>query len=147
MMIAMDHPTAQIFLGEDNIADVYLIEQALKEAAVLHDLKVARHGEEMLELLKTAAIGGPAPDLIILDLNLPRHDGLDILRFIRGSVLNKTPVVILTSSDSPKDIGAASHLGADRYIRKPSQLEAFMAIGGEIRSLLKERQSSSAVYA
>jgi CheY-like chemotaxis protein len=130
---------ARILLGEDNVADVYLIKQALTETAIKYELHVARHGEEMLALLQKAAEEGAAPDLIVLDLNLPRHDGLEILKFIRQNrELSNTPVVILTSSDSPKDVGAASQLGADRYIRKPSQLDAFMAIGQVFRDLIDE---------
>jgi chemotaxis family two-component system response regulator Rcp1 len=126
---------AQILLGEDNPADVYLIRQALEEHGIHYNLKVAVHGGEILDVVtsKPAEI----PDLIVLDLNLPRHEGLEILKLIRESPeLGRVPVVILTSSDSPKDRLAASALGADCYIRKPSNLDEFMDIGKTFHSLL-----------
>jgi CheY-like chemotaxis protein len=135
----LDGSTATILLGEDNPADVYLIRQALDEHGVKYELEVASHGGEMID-----AIGrGAAPDLIVLDLNLPRHDGLEILRLIRDEPsLDGVPVVILTSSDSPKDRAAASVLSADRYIRKPSNLDEFMAIGQTLRSILCDRRQA-----
>ena len=108
-------------------------------------LRIATNGAEVLNELKYLE---QLPDLVILDLNLPRHDGLEILRFIRksGELANLT-VVILTSSDSPTDTEAALGLGADRYIRKPSNLESFMEIGGILKSLLAGRADSSRVPA
>lgn len=134
-------PTATILLGEDNPADVYLIRQALDEHGVKYELEVASHGGEMI----AAIAAGYMPDLVVLDLNLPRHDGLEILKLIRDSSNFKdVPVVILTSSDSPKDRTAASLLAADCYIRKPSNLEEFMAIGKTLQALLCNRQRVAA---
>jgi CheY-like chemotaxis protein len=131
----MGSSPATILLGEDNPADVYLIRQALQENGVEYHLEVASHGGEMI-----AALTKPReqpPDLIILDLNLPRYDGLEVLKTVRdNSALEGIPVVILTSSDSPKDRVAASAFGADCYIRKPSKLDEFMAIGKTLHSLL-----------
>jgi CheY-like chemotaxis protein len=136
----IDEPTATILLGEDNPADVYLIRQALDEHGVKYSLEVATHGGEMV----TAIARAVAPDLIVLDLNLPRHDGLEILEMIREQpTFEGVPVVILTSSDSPKDRAAASVLSADRYIRKPSNLEEFMAIGQTLRSILRDRRQAA----
>jgi len=127
---------ARILLGEDNPADVYLIRQALEENGVKYTLEVAAHGGEMIEAVSKR---GNAPDLVVLDLNLPRHDGLEILKLIRDNQdYNGVPVVILTSSDSPRDRTAASLLGAACYIRKPSNLEEFMEIGRTIQSLLRK---------
>ena len=126
---------AEILLGEDNPADVYLIRQALEENGISYNLKVAVHGGEVLD----AIVSKPTriPDLIVLDLNLPRHEGLEILKLIRESNdLSRVPVVILTSSDSPRDRLAASALGADCYIRKPSNLDDFMDIGKTFSNLL-----------
>jgi CheY-like chemotaxis protein len=135
----IDEQTATILLGEDNPADVYLIRQALDEHGVKYSLKVASHGGEMMN----AITSGLAPDLIVLDLNLPRHDGLEILALIRNNPnFKEVPVAILTSSDSPKDRAAASVLSADRYIRKPSNLEEFMAIGQILQTLLGNRQQA-----
>lgn len=130
-----------ILLGEDNAADVYLIRQAMKEHGLICNLRVATNGAEVLNELKYLE---QLPDLVILDLNLPRHDGLEILRFIRKSnELANLAVVILTSSDSPVDTRAALELGADRYIRKPSNLESFMEIGAVLKSLLQPNRASS----
>ncbi len=127
---------ARILLGEDNPADVYLIRQALEENGVKYTLTVANHGGEMMAAVADSQ--GEPPDLIVLDLNLPRHDGLEILKAVRDSSrLKDVPVVILTSSDSPKDRIAASCRGADCYIRKSSNLGEFMAIGGTLKSLLE----------
>jgi CheY-like chemotaxis protein len=131
----MGNSTATILLGEDNPADVYLIRQALQEHGVKYTLEVASHGGEMIAALTKQR--EQLPDLIILDLNLPRYDGLEVLRTVRdNSALEGIPVVILTSSDSPRDRVAASEFGANCYIRKPSKLDDFMAIGKVLRSLL-----------
>lgn len=125
----------RILLGEDNPADVYLIRQALEENGIAYSLQVAVHGGELMDVMSRQPSG--IPDLIVLDLNLPRHEGLEVLKMIRSSRdYSRVPVVILTSSDSPKDRVAASALGADCYIRKPSGLEEFMAIGQTFKHLL-----------
>jgi two-component system, chemotaxis family, response regulator Rcp1 len=137
----MEKRTARILLGEDNPADVYLIRQALEENGVKYTLNVASHGGEMVSALNRTEV----PDLIVLDLNLPRYDGLEILKLIRDNrCLSGIPVVILTSSDSPGDRVAASQLGAACYIRKPSRLDEFMAIGQTLQSLLKCSHSKAA---
>jgi DNA-binding response OmpR family regulator len=82
--------------------------------------------------------------MVLLDLNLPRHDGLEILRFIRETeVLTHLTVVILTSSDSPADTRAALDLGATSYIKKPSNLESFMNIGATLQVLLTVKEQTS----
>ena len=138
----MENSTATILLGEDNPADVYLIRQALEEHGVKYKLEIASHGGEMISALTNRR--SDPPDLIILDLNLPRYDGLEILKAVRNdSRLKDIPVVILTSSDSPKDKVAAAEFGADCYIRKPSKLDEFMAIGGTLQLLLNPRQRAA----
>jgi two-component system, chemotaxis family, response regulator Rcp1 len=125
-----------ILLAEDNPADVYLIREALKEHGVDCPIQTASDGREVLTLIDTA---GPAwhPDLIILDLNLPRHDGIELLQKLRSTVgLNGVPVVVLTSSDSPKDRATATELGATRYLSKPSNLEHFLELGAVFKELL-----------
>jgi chemotaxis family two-component system response regulator Rcp1 len=139
----MENSTATILLGEDNPADVYLIRQALEEHGVKYKLEIATHGGEMISALTSK--GANPPDLIVLDLNLPRYDGLEILKLIRNdNSLQRIPVVILTSSDSPRDRVAASDFGADCYIRKPSKLDEFMAIGQTLQLLLNSRQRAAA---
>jgi len=131
----------EILLAEDNPADVYLIREALREHNVDCALRVAADGKDVIALLSEE---GTAPDLIILDLNLPRHDGIEILQRVRANDgLRHVPVVVLTSSDSPRDRLVAIQLGATRYIKKPSSLELFLELGAVFKELLAGRQSCS----
>jgi len=80
----------------------------------------------------------PRPDLVLLDLNLPKRSGFDILRRLRASEkLKHTPVLIVTSSESPSDLKAAADLGAS-YFRKPPSYEEFLKLGGVLRRLVEE---------
>src|SRR4029077_12921599 len=99
----------------------------------------AADGKDVLAILsgEGAPAGELAPDLIILDLNLPRHDGIEILQKVRGTDrMAYIPVVVLTSSDSPRDREMATQLGATRYLRKPSSLEQFLDLGAVFKDLL-----------
>lgn len=130
---------AQILLAEDNPADVYLIRQALAENNLDCDLHVACDGKQALSFFSREGDGTRAaiPDLILLDINMPQHDGTEVLQHIRqDSRLDAVPVIIFTSSDSPADRLSATQLGAIRYIKKPSLLDEFMAIGAVIREIL-----------
>jgi two-component system, chemotaxis family, response regulator Rcp1 len=135
----------EILLAEDNPADVYLIREALREHEVDATIRVASDGREVLQLIcpeKDVAV--PRLDLIILDLNLPRHDGIEILERLRGSAqLASVPVVVLTSSDSPRDQKVANQLGATCYLHKPSNLEEFLALGGVLKRLLNGGYANS----
>jgi CheY-like chemotaxis protein len=116
---------ARIFLAEDNPADVYLIERALREHHIDFELEVAENGKQALCQLELQGkpLSENRPALILLDLNLPLHDGTEILQCIRRTPrLASIPVVVLTSSDSPKDLLEVMQYGANRYIRKPSSL-------------------------
>ena len=133
----------EILLAEDNPADVYLIREALREHGVDCPLHVVWDGKEVLEFIADQ----PASHnlgLIILDLNLPRHDGIEVLQSLRGNAtLSQVPVVVLTSSDSPRDRVVASELGAACYLRKPSGLEQFLSLGGIFKNLLSSTQASA----
>lgn len=137
-----------IFLAEDNPADVYLLKEALAgESSDDIQVVVAQDGEEALDFVERRGAFRDAakPDLIILDLNLPKSDGSDVLRSIReSSELSAIPVVILTSSDSPRDRAAAERLGANHYITKPSDLDAFLALGGKLLSYATSRGRAAA---
>jgi DNA-binding response OmpR family regulator len=83
-----------------------------------------------------------------LDLNLPRHDGTEILQRLReSSQFAHVPVAVLTSSDSPRDRLVASQLGAACYLRKPSNLEQFLSLGAVFKGLLEQRKATSAARA
>jgi CheY-like chemotaxis protein len=121
----------RILLAEDNPADVYLIEEALREHEVDFKLDVAQDGEQAL-----AALAGITNfDVVLLDLNMPKRGGSEVLERLRG---NSTPVVILTSSDSPADRAQAMELGATHYIRKPTGLDDFLAIGAVIKDIVRK---------
>ena len=139
-------PPVRILLAEDNPADVYLIRRALDENNVPCLLQVAFDGSEALSLLRSEGEFKDAvkPNLILLDLNLPRHDGMEILQHIRQDrQLADVPVIVFTSSDSPADRRSATHLGVTRFIRKPSLLDDFMAVGAVIREILGAVASDS----
>lgn len=124
----------EILLAEDNPADVYLVREALKEHGVQCTVRTAADGRDVLTLL-AASDRAWNPDLIILDLNLPRHDGIEILQKVRSTeAIANVPVVVLTSSDSPRDRTIANDLGATRYVRKPSNLEQFLQLGALLRN-------------
>jgi DNA-binding response OmpR family regulator len=128
----------RILLVEDNPADVFLIEEALRTHALRFNLKWISDAEEALALFRDPSLtGGAAPHLILLDLNLPRVDGKELLARIRSTpALTGTRVAVLTSSDSPADRRDVEALGADCYINKPSTLDEFLAIGGVVKELV-----------
>ena len=119
-----------ILLVEDNPADVRLTREALKEARVR--LQVARDGVEAMALLR-AAPAAQRPDLILLDLNLPRKDGREVLQEIKqDDALRHIPVVILTTSQAEQDVLQSYRLGASAFITKPVEIDRFFQV---VRSL------------
>jgi CheY-like chemotaxis protein len=121
----------EILLVEDNAGDVRLTREALKDARVLNSLHVARDGEEAMEFLchKGKYADVPRPDLVILDLNLPRKDGREVLAEIKADEdLKRIPVVILTTSKSEEDVLKSYNLHANCYVTKPLDLEQFIGV-------------------
>ncbi len=131
--------TPGILLAEDNPSDVYLIRIALQEHGIEVPLQVVADGGEVLRIIcRQATLEETELHLIILDLNLPRHDGIEILRRLRDAeLIARIPVVVLTSSDSPRDRMLASELGAVRFLRKPTNLEQFLSLGAVFKELLR----------
>ena len=122
----------RILVAEDNPADVYLLREAFNVAGEDIEILVVSDGEQALEYVQRQGRFGNAavPDLVVLDLNLPKSDGGDVLRCIRETpAYSDVPVVVLTSSDSPRDRKTAESLGANCFITKPSDLDAFLALG------------------
>lgn len=120
-----------ILLVEDNPADVRLTEEAFKEGGILNKLYVAKDGEEALSMLASNGSNSriPRPDLILLDLNLPRKDGREVLEQIKDDErLKRIPVVILTTSNAQQDILKAYDLHANCYITKPVDLDQFFTV-------------------
>ncbi len=135
----------EILLADDNASDVYLIREALREHGVDFVLRVASDGKEVLGIISGAAPDAAAHrfDLLILDLNLPRHDGIEILQKMRESAwMEQVPVVVLTSSDSPRDRLMANELGVTRYLRKPSSLDEFLSLGAVFKELLGQGEKA-----
>ena len=121
----------EILLVEDNSGDVRLTIEALKEGKVRNRLSVARDGVEALAFLRREGphASAPRPDLILLDLNLPRLDGREVLAEIKTDArLRRIPVVVLTTSKAEEDILRTYDLHANCYINKPVDLDQFISV-------------------
>ena len=121
----------EILLVEDNPADVRLTQEALKEGKVRNNLFVARDGIEAIEYLRRVGKHANAtrPDLVLLDLNLPRKDGREVLSDIKNDPeLKSIPVVVLTTSSADADIFKSYNLHANCYITKPVDLDQFVKV-------------------
>lgn len=120
-----------ILLVEDNPGDIRLTQEALKESKMRNRLNIVYDGVEAMDFLRRKAPyeNAPRPDIILLDLNLPRKDGRAVLEEIKADAdLRRIPVVILTTSDDEHDILRSYDLHANCYITKPLDLNQFAAI-------------------
>jgi CheY-like chemotaxis protein len=128
---------ARILIVEDHAPDVYLVKEALRSSGVAFELTQINDGNAARVYL-IEVTSGSVPDLIFLDINIPKADGLEILRMIRTRPhLAQVPVAILTSSSSPEDKERAYRFGANLYITKPTGLSEFLsAVGGAAKQLL-----------
>ena len=137
---------AQIVLIEDNPADVFLAELALKESGVTYELTKFKSGEEALRALcppegtETSAF---VPDAILLDLNTPKSDGFEVLIQLKQVPrFARVPIAIITSSQAPSDKHRTSIQGT-RYIQKPAQLKEFLTtVGQAIKEMIEEGKAS-----
>jgi chemotaxis family two-component system response regulator Rcp1 len=130
-----------VLLIEDAEPDVFLVREALRQAGLKFDLNVLDDGEKAVEFIDRLDHDAAAicPHVVLLDLNLPKRSGDQILEHIRQSLrCRDVPVVIVTSSDSPRDKSQTTRLGATQYFRKPSRLDEFMKLGALVRGLVKE---------
>lgn len=121
----------KILLVEDNPGDVRLTREALKDSKLHNSLSVVEDGVEAMAFLKRESPyeDAPRPDIILLDLNLPRKDGREVLEEIKNDDdLRRIPVVVLTTSEDDNDILATYNLHANCYITKPVDLNRFIAI-------------------
>jgi two-component system response regulator len=140
----MKEPPFQILLVEDNRADVYLFRKALENTKLSFELTVISDGSEALDFVGREGkyADSPVPDLAILDLNLPKNDGSQVLEAIRRSqYFSKVPVVITSSSTSPHERIQVERLGIAKYFRKPPHLEEFLQIGDDVRQLLLQSKA------
>jgi CheY-like chemotaxis protein len=130
-----------IVLAEDNPGDVMLVQEALEEHNIAHRLHVVSDGAEAVEFLAKVGTPGncPCPDLLLLDLNLPKLDGFGVLQEFRKSAhCIQTPVIIVTSSDELKDRNRIEALHVSSYFRKPLEYEAFMKLGAVVKEIVGE---------
>jgi two-component system, chemotaxis family, response regulator Rcp1 len=135
--IETDAVPKEVLLVEDSSGDVRLTREAFKDAKVHINLHVASDGAEAMSFLKREGehVNAPRPDLILLDLNLPKKDGREVLEEIKVSpTLGSIPVVILTTSASDADILRSYKLHANCYITKPVDLDGFLTIVKSIDS-------------
>ncbi len=129
--VEADIEPISILLVEDNPADVRLTREAFKEGRCLVNLTVAKDGVEALDVLyrRGRYYNAVPPDLILLDLNLPKIDGREVLREIKNDpALQKIPLVVLTTSIADQDVGGAYGLTANCYIQKPVDLDQFIRV-------------------
>ncbi len=130
-MKRIDASAVDILLVEDNPGDVRLTKEALKDAKVLNEIYVAKDGVEAMEFLnkKGKFAEAPTPDMILLDLNLPRKDGREVLAEVKKDPkLKHIPVIVLTTSKADEDIIKTYNLHANAYITKPVDLNRFVEI-------------------
>jgi DNA-binding response OmpR family regulator len=131
----------QIVLIEDNRADVGLIREALEQHDVRCEVIVIDNGEVALKFINEIDAGQhPCPALVIIDLNLPKKPGREVLQRMRAStVCRDVPVVVLTSSDNEKDKGDVARFAPLHYLIKPSNLDDFMTLGALFRQIVHDR--------
>lgn len=139
----MDTPF-RIFLFEDNDADVFLVRMAIDQAGLPFALTVCTDGEEAMTAVQRIESGEmESPDLLLLDMNLPRFGGDEILdRMRKGAKGRSFKVIVITSSDSPADRERARSLAVEHYFRKPVDLEEFLKLGQVVRAALMKRSAS-----
>jgi CheY-like chemotaxis protein len=121
----------KVLLVEDNAGDIRLTQEALKEGALLIDLNVVRDGIEAMSFLRREDSYSEVsrPDLILLDLNLPKKDGREVLQEVKADPeLMRIPVVVLTTSEAESDVAASYGLHANCYITKPVDMDQFIKI-------------------
>jgi CheY-like chemotaxis protein len=129
----MNNQNRPILLVEDNPMDVDLTRRAFARRKVLNPIEVARDGEEALSYLEKWENGEAMPVVVLLDINLPKVNGLEVLHQFKTSLLSqKVPVIVLTTSAEDRDIETAYKLGANSYIVKPVDFEKFVEVAAQI---------------
>lgn len=122
---------AHILLVEDNEGDIYLTREAMEESKLINKLSVLKNGGDVMDFLKkkNQFTDAETPDLILLDLNLPKKNGLEVLTEIKGNAAFKMiPVIMLTTSSSATDIAASYECDVNCFITKPLDAETFLKV-------------------
>jgi len=128
----------EILLVEDNLGDVRLIQEALRDGKVWNNPHVISDSEAALDFIHRCGqyADAPRPDLVLLDLNLPKKDGREVLALIKGDPdLKRIPVVLLTTSKEEEDVLRADNLAADCYVTKPLECDEFIKVIQNIENL------------
>ena len=128
-------PPITILLVEDDEGDILLTQEAFAESGFRLDMRVVRNGVEAMQYLhrEPPYADAPRPDLVLLDLNMPKKDGREVLEEVKlDPTLRMIPIAVLTTSDAEEDILRAYHLHANCYIRKPIEMERFAEVMREI---------------
>jgi CheY-like chemotaxis protein len=131
-------PGHDILIVEDNSADVYLIRTALESAGIRARVHLARDGEQAMRYFDQldGSAERPCPALVILDINLPKRHGGEVLQYMKGHKCAGSLVLVVSTSDSARDREEMARLGATGYFHKPSEYGEFMKLGGLVRELL-----------
>jgi two-component system, chemotaxis family, response regulator Rcp1 len=130
-----------VLLVEDSAADIRLTQEALRDGKVLTKLHIARDGEAALNFLHQRGefSAAPRPDFVILDLNLPKRDGKEVLSDMKNDEsLKSIPVAVLTTSSADRDIAESYRLGANCYLTKPVDLQHFLRVVEQIEDFWLE---------
>ena len=129
----------RVLVVEDNPNDVTLLRMALEEAHVDCDLIVVDDGGEALAMMQRQVDSSQLPDLAILDLNLPKRDGMEVLEGMRSNpAFSRVPVAILSSSSAPRDRARLQTFGVKRYLVKPPDYDEFLKLGEAVKSMLAD---------
>ena len=134
----------RVLLVEDNEADVELVREALICSELQHVMEVAADFEEGREHIERMGVNQPCPDVLLMDLNLPKGSGLELLRLLREQPQrSQVPVVVVSSSNAPSDRARAAEYGVADYFRKPSDIDEFMKLGAVVKSIVARDKSGT----
>ncbi len=141
MTLIQDTEPFQILLVEDSASDISMTKEALRDSRVLNEINVVRDGIEAMDYLRGAGdfAGMPRPDLVLLDLNMPRMGGREVLSAMKSdSSLMQIPVVVLSTSTADEDISESYRLHANAYVSKPVALDDFISAVGAVQQFWME---------
>jgi CheY-like chemotaxis protein len=140
----MDELSCRLLVVEDNPTDEMLLRRAIREEGLRVDVVVVKDGDEAIRYLEDCSSEN-VPHLVVIDINLPKRSGIDVLRKCRFTpLLVQTKTLIFTSSDAEGDHRRSELLGVDAYMRKPASLDDFPAVAKTIRKLLYPNMAGAA---